>query len=118
MFRFGIRKHLIPHHPVAHDAMIGVTGAKGQIAIVDARVGGERPRPEIQPVGKRQSRQCLVRAVKHGKTLTSAEKGRDLEVTQQPILFGWLLHHEDRDAEVPRTGYRVMGSIQAPETSM
>ncbi len=28
--------------------MIGVTGAKGLIAIVDARIGGERPRPEIQ----------------------------------------------------------------------
>ena len=50
MFRFGIRNMIIPHHPIAHDAMIGVTGAQGLIAIVDARIGGERPRPEIQPL--------------------------------------------------------------------
>jgi hypothetical protein len=67
--------------------MIGVTGARGQIAIVDARQSGERPRPEIQPVGKRQCRQCLVHAVQHGKTLASAVEGRDLEVKQQPIVF-------------------------------
>jgi len=67
--------------------MIGVTGARGQIAIVDARISGERPRPEIQPVGKRQCRQCLVRAVQHGNTLASAVEGRDLEVKQQPIFI-------------------------------
>jgi hypothetical protein len=67
--------------------MIGVTGARGQIAIVDARAGGERPRPEIQPVGKRQCRQGLVRAAQHGNTLTSAVEGRELEVKQQPIFF-------------------------------
>ncbi len=52
--------------------MMGVTGAQGLIAIVDARVCGERPRPEIQPVGKCQGRQRQVRAVQHGETLTSA----------------------------------------------
>ena len=43
--------------------MMGVTDAQGLIAIVDARVDGERPRPEIQPVGKCQGRQRQVRAV-------------------------------------------------------
>jgi hypothetical protein len=55
--------------------MMGLTGAQGLIAMVDARIARERPRPEIQPVGKRPSRQRQVRAVQHGETLASAEKG-------------------------------------------
>jgi hypothetical protein len=32
--------------------MMDVTDAQGRFAIVAARVEGERPRPEVQPVGK------------------------------------------------------------------
>ena len=39
--------------------------AQGVTAMIDARTEDERPRPEIQPVGK--SRQRQVRAVQHGK---------------------------------------------------
>jgi hypothetical protein len=53
--------------------MKGVTDAQGLIAMIRARTEDERPRPEIQPVGKRRQRQ--VRAVQHGKTLASASIG-------------------------------------------
>jgi len=62
----------IPRHHITHDVMMEMTDAQGLIAMIDARVKSERPRPEIQPVGK--SRQRQVRAVQHGKTLTSAWK--------------------------------------------
>jgi hypothetical protein len=53
--------------------MMRLTGAQGTIATVDARVNRERPRPEIQPIGKCQGRQRQVLAVqRHGETLTSA----------------------------------------------
>ncbi len=66
--------------------MMGVTDAQGLIAIVDARVSRERPRPEIQPVGKCQGRQRQVRAV-HNMARPShpPRKGRGHEVRQQRL---------------------------------
>ena len=57
---------------LAHDVVMGMTDAQGR-AVVDARLEDERPRPEIQPVGK--SRQRQVVAVQHGITLASALGG-------------------------------------------
>src|SRR5437763_4579077 len=50
--------------------VIDMGGAQGQATDVGARVTVELPRAEVQPVGI--GRQRPVRAVQHGKTLTSA----------------------------------------------
>ena len=112
MHRFRNRRYDIPHHPLAHDVMMGVTDAQGLIAIVDARVNGERPRPEIQPVGKCQGRQRQVRAVQHGETLTSAadEAGSRCETTASPGgVPGCCVTGVRGDFDAPRSIYRVMG---------
>jgi hypothetical protein len=61
-------------HPVAHNDTMDVAGAQGlEIAGVDVRRDGERPRAEVQPI--QIGRQRPVRAVQHGETLTSAFNG-------------------------------------------
>jgi hypothetical protein len=93
--------------------MMGVTGAQGLIAIVDARICDERPRPEIQPVGKCQGRQRQVRAVQqHGETLTSAAERAGSRGEAKALMSGMLglLHHGDRDGfSVPRPGIESRG---------
>ena len=46
--------------------MMGVEDAQGLAIKVDVRIGGARPRPEIQPIGKYQGRQRQVLAAQHG----------------------------------------------------
>ena len=66
--------------------MMGVTDAQGLIAIVDARVSGERPRPEIQPVGKAKADNVrFVRFNNMAKPSHPPQKGRDHEVRQQRL---------------------------------
>jgi hypothetical protein len=61
-------------HSVVHDVTMGVAGAQGlEIAGVDVRRKGERPRAEVQPV--QIGRQRPVRAVQHGETLTPTFNG-------------------------------------------
>jgi hypothetical protein len=64
---------------------MGVTGAQDLTAVRDVHVQieRERPRPEIQPVGKRQSRQRQVRAVEHGQIPRIRLEKAGSEVTQQ-----------------------------------
>ncbi len=80
MSRLGNRRHDRPHRSHAHDVMMGGANAQSLTNVDSARMSGERPRPEIQPVGKCQGRQRQVRAVQHGETLTSAVERRDHEV--------------------------------------
>ena len=70
----AIAKHLLAHGSHGLEGM-GVAGAQGLETHVVAQDLGERPRAEVQPVPS--GRQHPVRAVQHGKTLTSATKGRD-----------------------------------------
>jgi len=65
-------------HSVAHDDSMGVTNAQGLTAKVGARLSGERPRAEVQPI--QIGRERPVIAVQHGETLTSADNWRDEEV--------------------------------------
>jgi hypothetical protein len=41
-----------PHHRLAHDIMMVETDAQDRLAIIDTRIERERPRPEVQPIGK------------------------------------------------------------------
>jgi len=60
-----------PHRlKCAHRYGMTRADAKRRAAIVDARREDERPRPEIQPVGKGRQRQVM--AVQHGGNLASA----------------------------------------------
>jgi hypothetical protein len=65
--------------------VIDMGGAQGQATDVDARVLVELPRAEVQPVGI--GRQRPVRAVQHGKTLTSAGMG-GLETPKRRVAVG------------------------------
>jgi len=65
--------------------VIDLGGAQGQATDVGARVLVELPRAEVQPVVI--GRERPVRAVQHGKTLTSARMG-GLETPKRQVAVG------------------------------
>ena len=117
----GNRKYDIPHHPLAHDVMMGVTDAQGLIAIVDARI-------ERRATASRDSARWKVpRPTASGSCgstwrdphIRRRKAGSRGEATAVASRKRRLLRHGGLGRfDVPRSSYRVMGSVQAPETSM